>query len=150
MKKFDSVLKTTYFSGCNPMYFKPCKEGQQIFLSGNNVAESPAMLAFLTAKENGINEKDIEIVSIGSISQRADKVSANIGIVEWISRISSLQGASKRFSQDYLVYYMHQIYGNTFTKINLKVDVEKDKELEKMKDKLHTLNNLKEDMINDN
>jgi len=45
---------------------------------------------------------------------------------------------------------MHQIYGNTFTKINLKVDVEKDKELEKMKDKLHTLNNLKEDMINDN
>jgi hypothetical protein len=27
MKKFDSVLKTTYFSACNPMYFKPCKEG---------------------------------------------------------------------------------------------------------------------------
>lgn len=119
-------------------------------MSGNNVAESPAMLAFLTAKENGINEKDIEIVSIGSISQRADKVSANIGIVEWISRISSLQGASKRFSQDYLVYYMLQIYGNTFTKINLKVDVEKDKELEEMKDKLLTLNDLKSDMINDN
>ena len=27
MKKYDSLLKTTYFSACNPMYFKPCKEG---------------------------------------------------------------------------------------------------------------------------
>ena len=45
---------------------------------------------------------------------------------------------------------MLQIYGNTFTKINLKVDVKKDKELEEMKDKLVTLNDLKNDMINDN
>lgn len=124
MKKYDSLLKTTYFSACNPMYFKPCNEGQNIFLSGNNAAESPAMLAFLMAKEKGIPESEIEIVSIGSISQRADKIPANIGIIEWISRISSLQGASKRFSQDYLVHYMLHTYGNTFTKINLKVDVE--------------------------
>jgi hypothetical protein len=48
------------------------------------------MLAFLMAKEKGIPESEIEIVSIGSISQRADKIPANIGIIEWISRISSL------------------------------------------------------------
>ena len=119
-------------------------------MSGNNAAESPAMLAFLAAKEKGKAEEDIEIVSIGSISLRADKIGANVGIIEWISRISSLKGASKRFSQDYLVYYMLRTYGNTFTKINIKVDVEKDKELEKMKDKLLTLNDLKNDMINDN
>ena len=108
------------------------------------------MLAFLMAKEKGVPQEDIEIVSIGSISQRADKITANIGIIEWISRISSLKGASKRFSQDYLAYYMLQTYGNTFTKINLKVDVEKDQELETMPDKLLTLDNLKNDMINDN
>ncbi len=45
---------------------------------------------------------------------------------------------------------MLQTNGNTFTKINLKVDVEKDKELEEMKDKLLTLDDLKNDMINDN
>ena len=42
------------------------------------------------------------------------------------------------------------VHGNIFTKINLKIPMSEDKELEKMDDKLKRLESLKNDIINDN
>jgi len=58
-----------------------------VFISGDAMAKSPAMLAFLYATESGRSAEDIELVSIGSTIERADKIPHNIGILEWVSRI---------------------------------------------------------------
>jgi len=95
-KTYDDLHKATLISSVNPLYFKPVVDGKSVYISGDAMAVSPALLAFLTATEyGGKDAKDIEIFSVGSITERADKIPDNIGLVEWVSRLSSLQGASK-------------------------------------------------------
>lgn len=104
-KDLDSIQEATFLSACNPAYFKPCAKGDngkikdRVFISGDSWAVSPAMYTYSYALTNNLASKDnTRVVSIGSIKERADKIPANIGIFEWISRVSSLQGPSKLFS----------------------------------------------------
>ena len=88
---FDSLLTMTLLSACNPLYFKPCVGPKnQVFISGDATAISPAMLSFLHATENGKKASDIEIVSIGATKERPDKIPEDIGVIEWAFRITSL------------------------------------------------------------
>lgn len=86
------------------MYFRPVDVGDKIFIGGDSVAVSPAMLAFMAAtEEGGIDPANIEIMSVGSLNERVDKIPEDIGAIEWLSRISSLTGQSKKHTQDYLL-----------------------------------------------
>ena len=74
----------TWLSASNPNYFKPAlfgKNNSNVFMSGDAIAKSPALYAFLDATERGIQASDIEIVSIGSIHERADKIPKDIGVI---------------------------------------------------------------------
>lgn len=116
-KTYDNLQKATLISAVNPLYFKPVVDGESVYISGDAMAVSPALLAFLTATEyGGKDAKDIEVFSVGSIEERADKIPDNIGLVEWVSRLSSLQGASKQHSQDYLMDHILQSYDRSFKK----------------------------------
>jgi hypothetical protein len=73
------------------------------------MAVSPALLAYMVATEEG--EKDgtaippnqVRVFSIGSVNVRADKIPDDIGLIEWVSRLDSLTGTSKKHTQDYLL-----------------------------------------------
>ena len=90
-----------FLSAVNPEYFLPYqdlndeKNKDKVFISGNAVAESPAMWAYLFATEEGLKPEEVKVISIGAISERPDKISKDIGILEWVARIFSLQGEVK-------------------------------------------------------
>lgn len=96
---FDKLNMMTFLSAVNPLYFLPFKSGEdKVFISGNAAAESPAMFAYLYATEYGQNPEDVEVVSIGSLEERPNKIPSDIGVLEWTARISSLQGPVKAYA----------------------------------------------------
>ena len=96
---FNKLNLMTFLSAVNPLYFLPFKSGEdKVFISGNAAAESPAMFAYLYATEYGQNPEDIEVVSIGSIEERPNKIPSDIGVLEWTARIQSLQGPVKSYA----------------------------------------------------
>uniref|UniRef100_A0A7S3II86 Uncharacterized protein n=1 Tax=Strombidium inclinatum TaxID=197538 RepID=A0A7S3II86_9SPIT len=152
-KQFDQLDKATLLSACNPLYFKPCKEDNgdnSVFISGNAIAESPAMYAFLYATEAGQDPANIAVVSVGSTLERPDKIPEDIGIIEWVTRIESLQGQSKRHSQDYLLNAVLNSYDRNLIKFQFPVSLEFEEELASKKNRLEDMELLKADMINEN
>ena len=90
-------LDAALASGANPKYFKPVVSGDAAFIGGDAVAVSPALLAFMQATDvENRAASDVQVLSIGSIYQRADRIPANVGLVEWSSRINSMTGLSKK------------------------------------------------------
>lgn len=97
--EFNKLNMMTFLSAVNPLYFLPYKSGEdKVFISGNAAAESPAMFAFLYATEYGQLPENVEVVSIGSIEERPNKIPSDIGVLEWAARISSLQGPVKSYA----------------------------------------------------
>ena len=70
-------------SAANLLYFHPfvkkIGDEENLYISGDNFAKSPAMYAFMTAHEKNKDVpkevKDIRVVSIGSIEALPDKIS---------------------------------------------------------------------------
>lgn len=78
---YDSLKMAAFLSAVNPEYFLPyqdladAKNKDKVFISGNAVAESPAMWAYLFATEEGQKPEEVKVLSIGAISERPDKIS---------------------------------------------------------------------------
>jgi len=80
-------------SAATPYYFQPVMiEGHKSpFISGDNVAQSPALYATLNAIQNDkVNKEDIRIVSVGAINEKSNSISKNTGLIDWAARLSSL------------------------------------------------------------
>ena len=139
-------------SAVNPVYYRPLAAGDKTFISGNNIAASPALLSFLEATEGGSAQlKDINhVVSIGAVNVRPDKIPENIGLIEWASRVDSLTSWSKLHTQDYLLENIMSEAGKTFTKFNLPISFDEDSQLQNMNERIEQLIYLKNDMINNN
>jgi len=73
-----SLSKMTLASAATPYYFRPAtipdvnnvNDGKDyLYISGDNVAQSPAMYSMLHAIDKGLaDEKDICVVSVGNIN----------------------------------------------------------------------------------
>ena len=94
---FTTNVEVTLASGANPKYFKPVVKGDAAFIGGDAVAVSPALLAFMQATDvDEIDPNRIEVFSIGSMYERADRIPADVGLTQWASRVDSLTGLSKK------------------------------------------------------
>jgi len=128
---------TAFLSAVNPLYFIPYQNLEdeanknKVFISGNAAAESPAMWAYMFATQGGNKPADTKVVSIGAISERPDKISKDIGIIEWVSRIFSLQGEVKQHAQDYLLNSILNQYGSQLNKLEYKISLDELNELSK-------------------
>ena len=151
--EFKMLDEVTLLSACNPLYFKPCIFGSEenVFISGDAMAKSPAMLAFLYATDAGVDPKTIRVVSVGSTSQRADKIPENIGIIDWMTRITSLQAPVKEHTHDYLLNFMlMEQSGHHVDKFHLVIPKDEDDQLNNLKNRHDKLIDLKNDFINEN
>ena len=101
---YNNVLTATTMSAASPLYFNPVVDDKKTFISGDANAVSPALFAYYYAT-NYLKKlpQDITVVSVGGMRKRANKISADIGLTEWASRIITLTGESKLHSQDYLL-----------------------------------------------
>ena len=140
----------TFLSAVNPLYFLPYKSGtDKVFISGNAAAESPAMFAYLYATEYGQDPEDVEVVSIGSIEERPNKIPSDIGVLEWTARISSLQGPVKAYAQDYILDAILLSYDTSLKKFTYPIPISQEKVLADTKSRISAIVDLKSDFINE-
>lgn len=120
------------------------------------MAVSPALLAYMVATEEGqrdggeIPSDKVRVFSVGSVNVRADKIPDDIGLIEWVSRLDSLTGTSKKHTQDYLLQNILDSYGFNLHKYDYPMSYEKGAELAVMEPRLEELKYLSSDMINEN
>jgi hypothetical protein len=80
-----SLGKMTLASASNPYYFTPARIQPEscasescpnnLYISGDNVALSPAMFAVLHANEKlGIPLDEISVISVGSVNEEPEKI----------------------------------------------------------------------------
>lgn len=117
MQPYDmSFKKMILASGASHYYFHPaeikcerdtafCKE-PHYYISGDNIALSPAMYAYLHANEvldppKKLNE--IRVVSIGNYNQLPEKIDTKTSIMEWVARLTTLNAPVKKHTMDYMV-----------------------------------------------
>ena len=109
--------KMTLASASTPYYFTPatiqpeeCKAPDckaNLYLSGDNVALSPAIFALLHANEKlGKDLNDVVILSVGTLNEEPEKIDSQTSVLEWAMRLSSLSAPVKKHTQDYMTRYM--------------------------------------------
>lgn len=98
-------------SATTPYYFRPAtikgedaNDKTNLYLSGDNIALSPALYAYLHANEKlGKDLKHLRVVSVGAINEEADKIDTKTSLIEWVGRLTSLMNPVKKHTMDYLV-----------------------------------------------
>ena len=119
-------------SAATPYYFKPVMiEGHESpFISGDNVAQSPAMYAYYYAiQKKNVPADNIRVVSIGSANEKSDSISTNTGLIDWAVRLSSLNGPIKRHTMDYMTNELLRKDGSLFHKFEIQETVLEDERL---------------------
>jgi patatin-like phospholipase/acyl hydrolase len=115
-------------SAATPYYFKPAMipGHKSPFISGDNVAQSPAMYSMLNTIQNPnvetgktVPKEDIRIVSIGAINEESASISKNTGLVNWAVRLSSLNAPVKRHTMDYFANEVLRKEGHSFHKFEI-------------------------------
>jgi hypothetical protein len=137
-------------SAATPYYFKPVMiEGHKSpFISGDNVAQSPAMYAMLNAIQNDkVPKEDIRIISVGAINQKSSSISKNTGLIDWAVRLASLNAPVKRHTMDYFANEVLRSNGNMFEKFEIQMNLLGVENLYYTSDRVKALLPLAQDQI---
>lgn len=81
-------------SAVTPYYFTPAEFNGNYYISGDNVAMSPAMFAYYLAQDLG--EENIRVVSVGATNELAEKIDVTASLLEWATRLTSLNAPVKK------------------------------------------------------
>lgn len=104
-------------SAVTPYYFRPAEIKGNYYISGDNVAMSPAMFAYYLAKEQ--KKDNIRVVSVGATNELAEKIDVKASLLEWATRLTSLNAPVKKHTQDYMTEYLLKKEGHDFYKFEL-------------------------------
>ena len=124
-----SLGSMTLATSTTPYYFKPATIKDDLYISGDSIAMSPAMHAFLHANEkNGIAIEDITVVSVGAINELAEKIDTESSLLDWALRLTSLNAPVKKHTMDYILKFFLETAGCKLYKFE--IDKSRDSELE--------------------
>lgn len=102
-----SLSDMTWASANTPYYFKPAVIGGNVYISGDNMAISPALFSYYYANEQkGVAQKDIRIISVGSTNELAEKIETKASLLDWAVRLTSLNGPVKKHTMDYMLQHL--------------------------------------------
>lgn len=103
-------------SGASHYYFHPAEIGctedipscktPHYYISGDNIALSPAMYAYLHANEvlePRIDLDKIRVVSVGNYNTLPEKIDSKTSLLAWVGRLASLNAPVKKHTMDYMV-----------------------------------------------
>jgi patatin-like phospholipase/acyl hydrolase len=109
-KEYDhdlTLAQMTWASANTPYYFKPAVIKDNVYISGDNMAISPALFSYYYANEKkGIPQGDIRIVSVGSTNELAEKIDTKASLLDWAVRLTSLSAPVKKHTMDYMVQHL--------------------------------------------
>ena len=87
----------TMATASTPFYFKPAIINDHIYISGDNIALSPANFAFFYANERlQIPESDIHVTSIGAVNTVPQEMDETESVLEVAMKILEYTAPSKK------------------------------------------------------
>lgn len=117
-----------FASATTPVYFKPAtipnNPKGNLYVSGDSVALSPAMFAMLYANEKKdppVDIQDINIVSIGNINDKSERIDTKTSLLQWVERLLTLMAPIKKYTQDYMLHYFLSMHGQRFSKFEIQM-----------------------------
>lgn len=115
-----SLNNMVWASASTPFYFKPAVIDDNAYISGDNLAISPAMYAAFHA---GLTQQysDMRIVSVGSTYELPDLISADGGgsLITWSTRLSTLTAPVKMHTMDGFINSLLAKYNNVLHKFEI-------------------------------
>ena len=91
-------------SAANINYFHPFEKNDLLYISGNNLAQVPAMFAALAVMEQKIvPQSSLRIISVEGTRQKADLIGEGASILDWAQRLNSLNQDGKMHTMNYMV-----------------------------------------------
>ena len=135
-------------SATTPYYFKPAVIDGADYISGDNVALSPAMYAYYYANERkNIKQDKIRIVSIGATNEEAEVIKKDAGLLSWAARLTSLNGPVKMHTMDYMTDYLLRRNGHELHKFEIQESREWEENFYYTQKRLPVLEQKSQDMI---
>lgn len=102
-----TLLEMTLASAATPDYFRPAIINDDVYISGDNVALSPAMFAYFYAIERKAQDPaDIKVISVGATNELPEKIDEKSSLADWLVRLETLNAPVKKHTQDYMVEYL--------------------------------------------
>lgn len=125
------VSKMTMASAATPTFFMPFTHDGKYFISGENVASSPALFAYMDAvdKQN-VDQRKVRVVSVGSTNALPDRIDADVGLLDWATRLLTLNAPVKKHTMDYMMHFLCRDEDGSSRFHKFDVDVENDWEVE--------------------
>lgn len=150
LPKHDMPFKKMVLaSAATPLYFTPTEIDDDFYISGENVALSPAMFAYYYAVEKkGINQNDIKVVSIGATNELAEKIDINASLLEWAYRLTTLNAPVKKHTQDYMLEHLLARNGQKLHKFELDRTKQQEDVLYMTTNRLPQIKEMSADLIN--
>lgn len=122
-KKFQhdlGLFEMTWASANTPYYFKPAVIKENTYISGDNMAISPALFSYYYATEKlGKADNDVRIVSVGSTNELAEKIDTKASLLDWALRLTTLSAPVKKHTMDYMVQHLLNMGGEQLHKYEL-------------------------------
>ena len=141
----------TLASAMTPYYFKPVDIEGSFYISGDNVAMSPAMFAYYYANEKKDKAaSSIRVVSVGATNEIAEKIDVKASLLEWATRLTSLNAPVKKHTQDYMLSFLLDKDNHDFHKFELDTDRDFENDFYYTNERLPKLKELSQDMIYSN
>jgi len=143
-----SLSDMTWASANTPYYFKPAVINGNVYISGDNLAMSPAMFAYHYADEKkSIPNKDIRIVSIGATNELAERINNKASLHDWASRLTTLSAPVKKHTMDYMLEHLLRKDGHELHKYEVDTTREWESEFYNSNLRLPTLVEMSQQMI---
>jgi len=145
------LIDMVWTSAVTQYYFKPAVVDGDVYVSGSNVAKSPALYSYLYANEKlGVKQEDIRVVAIGSTKEEPDMIGAKVGLLEWVKRLTSLASAVKVDTMDYMLDYILRNQEHKFHRFSISESREWEENFFYVADRLPILRQKSQEMIYSN
>jgi patatin-like phospholipase/acyl hydrolase len=100
-------------SNTNPSFFGSAKitwpgnDKGNLFFGGDTVATCPALYShFLMSNFWDMPTSNITMVAVGNKDYNSDKISSTVSVLDWVSRLYTLTGPVKKYTQNYMVEHI--------------------------------------------
>lgn len=108
----------------SPEFVEPATIEKDVYISGDNVAKSPALFAYMFTKKRHYDSK-IRVISIGSIDQEPKKSElTQYSLIDWFSYLLKDNHAMVQHTMDYMLRSMTERNSHEYHKFELKRDAQ--------------------------
>jgi len=135
-------------SASTPYYLRPAEIKGETYVSGDYLAQSPAMFAYLYANQRlGKDLSKMRVLRIGATNELPEKLDSTASLLDWGLRLATLTTPAKKATHDYTIQQMLGKFGKRFYKLETDVSRTFELLLYNSFDRIDTIKELFETLV---